>query len=99
MGQEGEEVVAILNAVERRGYAKYITSGLVKITQQMVKAIEHDRSIKVALLNWTSGIAQGLVEHGTESGFDAWRKLYNRYVPLADDMHIILMRQQTRYGK
>ena len=33
------------------------------------------------------------MEHGTECGFDAWRKLYNRYVPLADDMQNILIRQ------
>ena len=66
---------------------------LARFTREMLKATEYDRSIKVALTNWTQGIAQGLVEHGTECGFDAWRKLCNRYVPLADDMQNISIRQ------
>ena len=101
MGQEGEEVVVILDAVERRDNRKYTTSDSAKLTLKVPKAIEYDRSIKVALLNWTSGIAQGLVEHGIECGFDAWRKLYNRYVPLADDMQykIRQLMSQARYRK
>ena len=93
MGQEGEEVVVILNEVEKRGSNKYTRGDLARFAKDVPKAIEYDRSIKVALSNWTAGLAQGLVEHGTECGFDAWRKLYNRYVPLADDMQNILIRQ------
>ena len=44
-------------------------------------------------MNWTSGVAQGLVKHGTEGGLDAWRKLYHKYIPLADDLHNILIGQ------
>ena len=59
----------------------------------MPKALEYDRVVKAALLNWILGIAQGLVEHGTEGGLDAWRKLYHRYIPLADHMQNIRIRK------
>ena len=93
MGQEGEQVVSIPNTMETLGNKKYTMLDLERFTRDVLKAMEYDRLIKAALFNWTSGIAQGLVEHGTECGFDAWRKLYNRYVPLADDMQNIMIRQ------
>ena len=33
------------------------------------------------------------MEHGTEGGFDAWRKLYNRYIPGAEDLQNLLMEE------
>ena len=51
---------------------------------------EYDKSIKAALMNWISGVARGLVTHGTEGGLDAWRKVYHKYMPLADVLQNIL---------
>ena len=93
MGREGEQVVSIFDTVEKLGNKKYTSSDLARFIKDLPEAMEYDRSVKAALLNWTPGIAQGLVEHGTECGFDAWRKLYNRYVPLAHGMQTILLRQ------
>lgn len=90
---DGEELVAILNKVEKFCNNKYTLKDLAKLAKDAPEAREYDRSIKAELLNRTSGIAQGLIEYGTEGGFDAWRKLYNKYVPLADDMQNILIRQ------
>ena len=49
--------------------------------------------MNAALLNWTDGAAQGLVEHGCENGLDAWRRLYNRYIPGAEDLQGVLMEE------
>ena len=34
---------------------------------------------------YTSDIAEGMIKYGVYNGFDAWRRLYNHYVPLAED--------------
>ena len=57
------------------------------------KAEEFNRAIKAALLDWTSGIAKGLIRHNVINGLDAWRKLYHRYIPFASDLQDILIRE------
>ena len=54
---------------------------------------EYDTAIKSALLNWTTGIAYNLIRYNTHNGFDAWRKLCNRYVPFAEDLQDILIQE------
>lgn len=93
MGEDGEELLRILDVVERFGKKTFTTVHLSRIKTRYPKASQYDRAVNVALLNWTGGIAQGLVRFGTQGGFDAWRKLYNKYIPLADDMQGILIRQ------
>ena len=88
-GEDGEELLKHLNDIEKLGNEKFTNEDLHNFAKEVPKALEYDRVVKAALLNWISGIAQGLVEHGTECGFDAWRKLYHRYIPLADDMQNI----------
>ena len=44
-------------------------------------------------MNWTSGVAQGLIKHGVDNGLDAWRKLYHKYVPLAEDLQNLLIQE------
>ena len=78
MGEDGIELVNVFNEVEKRGSQRYNTEGLNKLAKDVPKAHEYDRAVKAALVNWITGIAQGLVEHGTEGGFDAWRDLYYR---------------------
>ena len=55
------------------------------------KAYEYARAVQAALLNWTEGAAHGLVEHGCDNGFDAWRRLCNRCIPGAEDLHNLLV--------
>ena len=93
MGDDGIELVNVLNDVEKYGNKKYTNEDLNEFAKKVLKAIEYDRAIEVALANWTAGIAQGFVEHGAEGGLDAWRTFYNRYISLADDMQNILIRQ------
>ena len=57
------------------------------------KAAQFDAAIKSTLLNWTTGVVNNQVRYGVCNGFDAWRKLYNRYVPLADDLQNIFIQE------
>ena len=34
-----------------------------------------------------------MVEYGIENGFDAWRRLYHHYLPLAEDLQQILVQE------
>ena len=71
------------------------TRGNHEITKEQLcpEAYEYDRAVKVALLRFMSGIAKGLVRFGAESGLDVWRKLHRRYMPLAEDIHNMRMRE------
>ena len=62
-------------------------------SMKYLKAEEFNRAIKAVLLNWTSGIAKGLVQHNVTNRLDAWRKLYHRYIPLASDLQDIFIRE------
>ena len=93
MGQDGEELFIILDEMEQFGNTKVEKIRLNNLSEECPKVYEYDRAIKAALLNWTSGVAQGLVKHRVEGGMDAWRKLYHKYMPLADDLQSILIRQ------
>ena len=45
------------------------------------------------LLNYTVSIAKGVVEHGVDNGFDAWRRLHDHRIPLAEDLRKISMQE------
>ena len=85
MGKDGDELFDILDVREKLGSRKFTRKLLAEYHKDYLKIYEYDRAVKVALLNWTAGLAQGLVKYGNEGGLDAWRKMYNKYVPLADD--------------
>lgn len=70
----------ILDEIEKLVNKTFIKEDMKRLIKEVLKAAEYDRSIEVALLNWTSGVAQGLVKYGTEGGLDAWRKLCNKYI-------------------
>ena len=40
-----------------------------------------------------AGIAQSIVKYGVEGGFDAWRRFDNRYVPVAENLQNINIRE------
>ena len=92
-GQDGEELLEILNHVETYGGEKFTNKYLHNLSKQKPKAYEYSRAIMAALMNWTGGIAKGLIKHGVDNGLDAWRKLYHKYVPLAEDLHNILIQE------
>ena len=93
MGVDGDELLDILDLVEKRGKHKFTKLLFNKMAKEYPNVCEYDMSIKAALMNLIPGVAQGLVKHGTEGGLDAWRKLYHKYMPLADDLQNILIRQ------
>ena len=77
----------------RGGGTKYINEQLQALITEYPKAAEFEIAVKVALLNWTSGIANNFVRYGICSGFDAWRKLCHKYVLLAEDLQDILIQE------
>ena len=92
-GGDGEELLKILDSIEIYGEQKFTNTNLRALSEIYPKAYEYARAVNAALLNWTEGAAQGLVEHGCDNGLDAWRRLYNRYIPGADDLQNLLMEE------
>lgn len=89
-GCDGDGLLKILDHVESCGDNKFIATNLKALYDVYPKAYEYARAVYAALLNWTEGAAQGLVEHGCENGFDAWRRLYNRFILGAHDLQNLL---------
>ena len=81
-----------MDEIEQAGDDKITKEDLKDMSNKCRKIYQYDRAIKLALLNYTTGVAHGRVRFGVECGLDAWRKLYNRYVPLAEDLQNILIR-------
>ena len=92
-GQDGEVLLKVLDKIEKLGASRYTNEQLEELIKVYPKAVEFEIAIKTALLNWTSGIANNMVRFGICNGFDAWRKLYNKYVPLAEDLQNILIQE------
>ena len=92
-GADGEVLLRILDKIEARGATKFTSAELQAMITKYPKVAEFDVAIKAALLNWTTGIANNMIEYGVNNGLDAWRKLYHRYVPLADDLRNILIQE------
>ena len=93
MGEDGEELIDVLDQVEKIGKSKVSSAVMHKLLKEWLRVGKYDRSIKAALFNWTPGVAQGFVKSGAEGGLDAWRKLCHKYTPMADDLQHIFIRQ------
>ena len=63
------------------------------LIDQYPKAIEYNLAIQNVLENYTTDIAEGMIEYGVHHGFDAWRRLFHHYVPMADDLQQILIQE------
>ena len=70
-----------------------IPQHLANLKLQCPEADEYGREIHNALFNWTSGVPHGLIIYRVESGLDAWRKTYNKYMPLAHDLKNLFTRE------
>ena len=57
------------------------------------KITEYEILIKAALLIWTSGVANRTIKYGILNGSDAWKKLYHKYVFLAEDLQNIFIQE------
>ena len=92
-GEDGDQLLAILNYVETYGANKFTDEHLANLKLQSSQAGEFDRVIRSTLLNWTSGIAHDVIKYGVCGGLDAWRKLYNKHMPLVYDQQNIVIRE------
>ena len=90
-GADAEILLRVLDKFEVLGPNKYINEQLQAAIAKNPKVAEFDTVIKAALFNWTTGTAHSITQHGVNNGFDAWRKLYNRYVFLAQDLQNIFI--------
>ena len=92
-GDDGELFLDILIQVEKYGAQQFGNAQLAELTRQCPKAGEFNRARMFVSLNYTSGNAKAMVEYGIENGFDAWRRLYHHYLPLAEDLQQILIQE------
>lgn len=81
-GSDGEELLDILDEIEQSGEEQITKEDLRDLSRKCQNIYQYDRAIRLALSNYTTGVAYGRVKYGVECGLDAWRKLCNRYVPL-----------------
>ena len=88
-GVDGDIILSILDNIEKMGSATFTNDMLTELTTNYSNAEEFDRAIRVALLNWISGISKGLVQYNVANGLDSLRKLYHRYIPLVSDLQDI----------
>ena len=90
---DGEELLHILDHVESYGDTEFIDKNLRTLSYIYPRSYECARTVNAALLNWTEGVAHGMVEHGCDNGLDAWRRLCHRYVPGAEDLQHLLLEE------
>lgn len=85
----------IFDYVETLGANKFTHTHLIKLKRKCGKACEYGRAVKSVRLNWTAGIAHGLVKCRAEGGLHVRRKLYNKYSCFffASAMQHILIRE------
>ena len=92
-GADGEHLLEILEEVEGYGATKFDNGRLQELIRARPKAAEYNRALLCLLLKYTTSIAKGMVEHGVDNGFDAWRRLYHHHIPLAEDLGKIIMQE------
>lgn len=92
-GSDGDVLLRILDKMEVLGATNYDNIQLQTVITKYPKAAGFDSATKSASLNWTTGIANNLVSYGVHNGSDAWRTLYNRYIPLVEELQHILIQE------
>lgn len=66
-GEGGEELLEVLGEVEKRCNDAFTIAQLKELVRQRPKAAEYNRAILTALMNYTTGIARGMVEFGVRN--------------------------------
>ena len=92
-GKVGDDLLEMPDDAEKLGAEKLTKEDLEDSAEHHPKAYEYDRAIKLAFLNCIIGLAHGRVKYGVEGGLDARRTLYHRYVPLAENLQNIMVRE------
>ena len=92
-GDDGELLLDFLTLVEKCGANTFDYAQLAELVRQCPRAAEFNRAIMSVLLNYITGNAKAMVEYGIANGFDAWRRLYHHYLPLAADLQHILIQE------
>ena len=54
-----------------------------------MQAVEYIRAMELMLLCYSIGVADEIVEHRLQIGFDVWRRFPHHDTPLARNLHII----------
>ena len=91
--EDGEMLLKLLDEIENKWFTVFIHEQVKDEIGQCPIVAQFNRAILTALLNYTAGIVRGMIEYGIENGLDAWRKLYHRYMPLADDLQQLLIQE------
>ena len=63
------------------------------LPDQCPRACEYNDAIQIVLETCTTDVAESVVLYGVHNGFDAWRKLCNHHVPLAEDLQQISIQE------
>ena len=92
-GPKGVVLLTILDEVEKYGDEPFDNDRLLALIEQYPKATEYNLAIQNVLENYTTDIAEGMIRYGVYNGFDAWRRLFHHYVPMADDLQQILIQE------
>lgn len=92
-GVDGDQLLEIFEDVEGYGATTFDKNKLQEFTKARPKAAEYNRALLSLLLNYTTSIAKGMVEHGVDNGFDAWRRFYHHHIPLAGDLRKMFMQE------
>ena len=92
-GAEGEQLLQILEGVEKYGAFKFDNNKHAELAKSYPTAYEYNRARMSLLLNYTTSLAKGMVEHGVDNGVGAWRRLYHHHIPLVEDQRKIFMQE------
>ena len=92
-GEDGDLLLIILDNVERYGSNPFDNDKLNDMIEQCPLVAQFNTAVQAALENYSIDVAEGMVRYGVLNGLDAWRRVCNRYVPLAEDMQNILIQE------
>ena len=90
-GRDGEILNTLLTGAEKQGDEPISNETLKNLEKKIPKIWEFNRAVLGALKNWTVGEAKKLVTYGIKGGFDAWRRLYNEYLPMDQTKQDIIL--------
>lgn len=92
-GEDGEQLLGVFDEREKIGLKTISNEQSRGLAAPCPKVAQFNRAMLSALLNYTSGVARGMVEYGVANGLDVWRRFFHRYMPLADDLQQVLMQE------
>ena len=92
-GGDGELLLKMFDQVEKWGSVPFDNDQLNALATQYPIVTQFNIAIQTALENYTTDVAEGMVRYGVLNGLEAWRRPYNHYVPMAEDLQNILIQE------